>query len=568
MHLPLGEISQVLLFDIGVIVLLAAVLSYVFRALKQPGMIAYVLTGIVLGPFGLSLITNQNEIMALSELGVAFLLFMAGIELDFSKLGKIGKVVFLTSVVQIGTVFLSGFLIGKFLNFQGIEPYYIGLAVAFSSTMVVVKILSDKKKINALRGRLSIGVLLIQDIVIILVLSSLSKIGISASSKALVQTAINGLGLIAIAIVSGKYVLPRVLHYSAGNRELFFLVSVATAFFFIGIASVLGFSIAIGGFIGGLSLASYPYNTEIRNEILPLRNFFLVIFFASLGMQINLVVLRSAIVPLTLLFGVLFVVKPIIIMGVLSYFGYGSKTPVLVGFGLAQGSEFVFILADQGMKLGHIGTEIYTMLISLILISIAVTPYLHRIANKLADHISRKHPRGLISSHRIKNASDAEKKMKDHIVILGCDKTGGEILEEAVDHDVIVVDHNPEVLDRCLRYGYSCVYGEADSEEMLERVSVKDAKMLVSTIPDFETNSWLLSKVKEMNKDIKFITRAHKRREALEMYLSGADLVVLPERIAGEKMSEIVRKVKQGRENEVKKERYCDIEELNRELGE
>lgn len=566
--MPIAEITQyALLYNIGLIVIVSTVLFYIFRVFKQPSITAYIISGIMLGPFGFSLITNQQEIMVLSELGVAFLLFMVGVELDFSKLGKVSKVCLIAAILQSSIGFFTGYGISKFLNYSGLEPYYLGLAVAFSSTMVVVKILSDKKKLNALRGRISIGILLIQDIVIILALSLLSKTGITFSSEIMIQTLINGLGLVAISVVLGKFILPHILKYSADNRELFFLVCVATAFLFISLSSFLGFSIAIGGFIGGLALATYPFNVEIRNEILPLRDFFTVIFFTSLGMQVNFSFLVNLLFPFLLFLVVLVILKPIVISIILGSLGYGSKIPILVGLGLAQGSEFVFVLADQGMKLGHITPETYTLIISLILVSIAGTPYLHKFGIRLGDYFSRRFPTGFLSRHKVKDIEEMEERLKDHIILLGCDRSGGEVLKEISDHDVVVVDHNPEIIDKVQKQNYLSVYGEADSKEILERVDVKDAKMVVSTIPDFESNEWLIRKVKKINKDIIFITKANRKIEALNLYKVGADLVVLPERIAGGKISQEIKKFRKGKLKEIEKEKMKDIEELKKELS-
>lgn len=557
-----------LLFDIGIIVILAAALSYIFRLLRQPSIIAYVMTGIILGPFGLSLITNQGDILTLSELGIAFLLFMAGIELDISKLREVGKVATVTASMQMAITFAVGYWISMSFNYGGLEAFYLGLAVAFSSTMAVVKILSDKRKIDALRGRISIGILLMQDIVIILALSFMSKLGITMSAEILAQTAMNGLGLIAIAVVLGKFVLPPVLKSSATNRELFFLVSVATAFFFIGLSSFLGFSIAIGGFIGGLALATYPFNVEIRNKIIPLRDFFTVIFFSSLGMQLNLALMGNLVTPFLLFMLVLILLKPIIITTVLSFMGYGSKIPILVGLGLAQGSEFVFVLADKGMKMGHISDGTYSLIISLVLLSIMVTPYLHRLASKLADIIASRYPQGFISSEKVKHIEKMEDELEDHIVLLGADRAGMEVLREVSEHGhaAVVVDHNPEVVEEVKDMGHNAIYGEVDSKEILKRVNVKDARMVVSTIPGFETNQWLVKEVKRINENVVFICKTRDKRDALNLYRTGADLVILPEQMTGDRMAKEVERVEHGDMDLVKEIRNEKMKEINEEM--
>ncbi|RLJ01531.1 MAG: hypothetical protein DRP11_04245, partial [Candidatus Aenigmatarchaeota archaeon] len=428
-----------LIIDMGLVIIIGTVLAILAKAMKQPPMIAYIVAGILLGPFGLSLISSQHEISVLSELGVAFLLFIAGVELDVGKMKKVGKVAMITGILQVTITLLIGFSVSEFLGFNFMESIYIGLVVAFSSTMVVVKHLSETYRLNSLQGRISIGILLLQDIAVILALSLLGNLENFMSWPVFSRIIINGLGLVSIAVVMSKFIFPTVLRYSANSKETLFLVSVSTCFFFIGISYYLGFSVAIGGFIGGLALASYPYNIEIASKIMPLRDFFTVIFFATLGMQIDLMVMGTNLMVIGALLLILLIVKPLIIILILSSMGYGSRVPILTGLGLSQASEFSFVLARDGLLLDRITPATYSIIITLTVFTMALTPYMDKIGKRISKTLSRRFPNGfLIFKHTVKDLDLLEgEELKNHVVLLGCHETGREILDKFHDKEFI-----------------------------------------------------------------------------------------------------------------------------------
>ena len=284
-------------FDIGIIVIVSTVFAYAARLLKQPLIPAYVIAGIVLGPY-LGFITNTEVINNLSEIGIAFLLFIVGLEIDVRKLKDVGLVASLGGVLQIAAVFALAFAASVLMGFFALESAYLGLIIAFSSTMVVVKLLSDKKELDTLHGRIVIGILLLQDIFAIFALSILSQGAFSYYSFAL--SLFKGIAVILASLFAGKYIFPPLFRFAASSQELLFIASVGVAFLFSIVVNSIGFSIAVGAFIAGIAL-NVPYNIEIIGKIKPLRDFFSVLFFVSLGMQLSLPALGSILKPLLVL---------------------------------------------------------------------------------------------------------------------------------------------------------------------------------------------------------------------------------------------------------------------------
>lgn len=514
-----------LVFYIGLIIILGTILGYVARALRQPTILAYFLTGIIFGPFGLGILTNQEEILALSELGIAFLLFIVGLDLNIGKLKKIGGPVLAISALQMVITFVAGGVMSHFLGFSLIESFYLGLTVAFSSTLVVVKHLSDRKKVTSLAGRWSIGILIMQDIFAVLILSLLPNLGLgSLPQDRLLTIFVSGVGLISTAIVMNRFIFPTILKYSAKTRELFFLTSISTAFLFISLSYYLDFSIAVGGFLAGIALASYPYNVGIESEVRPLRDFFLVIFFTSLGMQVNPLLVGPYLKLLAIMALLVLVLKPLTLIWGLRLFGYKKRIPIFVGMSLAQASEFSFVIAQEGLSIGHISAELASVITLFALFTMVVSPYIFALSTKIADKVSR-----------AKEEVEEQEQLKDHVIILGCHKAGKYVIEN-LNSPFVCVDHDPDIIENLKDNGYGCVYGEADNEDVLEAVGVNHAKLLISALPDLETNMFVVRTVKAMNPNLKVISRSYTLPEALELYKEGADFVVIPMRLTGDKM--------------------------------
>ncbi|RLI95862.1 MAG: hypothetical protein DRO99_05280 [Candidatus Aenigmatarchaeota archaeon] len=544
-----------LLLDIGILIIIATFFAFLARILRQPLLVAYVLSRIFIGPMGMGIITSPEEIQVLAEFGIAFLLFTVGLEIDFKRLRSVGSASLLGGIIQMGITFLLGLGIGMLAGFETITSVYLGLLLAFSSTMIVAKLLVDKNEIKTLHGRIMMGVLLIQDLIVILILPVLGNIGMGFSFEAFSVIIVKGLGLFSIAVVLNRYVMKKLLDYSAKSHEILFLTAIAVCFAFIAISYFLGFSIAIGAFIGGIALAEFPYNLEIFGEMHSLRDFFSVIFFASLGMQLNLTVMINIMPLLLSLLIITIILKPFILSLIYLALGYGGRTSSIIGLGMGQASEFSFILAAQGLALGQISQDIYSVMVSVVVFSMIITPYFMRFRNSIYNLFSRpkiKLFERIGAPHHVKKLEKPPKKeLRNHVVVFGCDVMGGKIVDYLREKGkpFIIAEHNPEVIKELSSKGIYTIYGDADNEDLLRESGLYKARLCIVTIPDIEVAGFVIGKARRFNPDIKIYARAHSEDEAEALYRAGADFVVVPDFVSG---GTLVRKIEHfftGRKN-------------------
>lgn len=532
------------LYDLGLILIVSTFLAYFSRALKQPMLVAYFLAGVIIGPFGLGFIQATEVINTLAQVGIAFLLFTVGLELDFKKLRSVGYTSLLGAGIQVVLSFLLGFGLGTGFGFSPLVSVYTGLLFAFSSTMIVAKLLVDRSEVETLHGRTMLAILVIQDLIIIVTLPFLSNLEAIFSMEILGRILINALGLFSFAVVLNRFVFKRLLKYAARSKELLFFTSVSICFLFIGLARTLHFSIAIGAFIAGISMANFPYNMEIETEVRSLRDFFSILFFATLGMQFNPSVIQHLFWPFIISLLLIIVAKPVILALTYLFLGYGGRESSIVGLGMGQSSEFAFIMAAQGVALGHLSTDLYSFLVSLVVISMLTTPYLMRVRNQLYELFSGikifdLHKR--FESHYLETIErEPEERLKDHIVVIGGGVGGKRIINYLLTKkkDFVVIDSNPEVVEDLSEQEIHCIYGDASHEEILQRAGVFRAKMVALSIPDVPSSVYVTKKIKGYNSKIKVFARAHTRADADDLHQAGADYIVIPELASGD---EIIR---------------------------
>jgi CPA2 family monovalent cation:H+ antiporter-2 len=541
-----------LLLDIGLLILIATLLAYLARLLRQPLLVAYVAAGVLIGPMGLGVITSPEEINTLAELGVAFLLFTVGLEIDFKRLRSVGAASLVGGSIQMAASFLIGFGIAALAGLEPLVGVYVGLLMAFSSTMIVAKLLVDRNEIKTLHGRIMMGVLLVQDIIVILILPILGNIGMTFSPDVIAIIIVKGMGLFSIAVVLNRYAFKRLLDYAARSHEILFLTAIAICFAFIGLAYSLGFSIAIGAFIGGIALAEFPYNLEIFGEMHSLRDFFSVIFFTSLGMQLDMGVISGMLPLFVVLLAVTILIKPLILSLTYLFMGYGGRTSSVIGLGMGQASEFSFILAVQGLALGHFGgpemsRAIYSVMVSIVVLSMVITPYFMNARNGIHSFFSGRFrlpfTDHLGTPRRVKRLEKKPKSdLRNHIIVFGCDMMGGKVVDYLSEkrRRFIVAEHNPEAIKELSEKGIYTIYGDADNEDLLSASGLYKARLAIVTVPDPEISGFVIGKAKRFNPGIKIFARAHSEDEAEALYRAGADFVVVPDFVSG---GTLVRKI-------------------------
>ena len=550
-----------ILYEIGIIIIIATILAFFVRFFKQPLIPAYILTGILIGPLVLGLIKDPVLIQALSQIGVAFLIFTAGLEIKFKKLREVGKTVSIGGTIQIIILFTLAFFISSLLGFAGKAPFYIGLVVAFSSTMIVVTLLVEKREINSLHGRIIIGLLLVEDIAAIIALTILSS-DFTAGS---ILTVLLKTGVFAIvAVILSRAVNP-VFRSAANNPELLLLVSISFLFLFAIGSFISDLSLIIGAFFAGVALANSDFKTEIQGKITPLREFFAVIFFVALGMQLNLISPKFLALFFVLLIFVL-IFKPLIIMFIVRISGYKKRTSFLVGNALAHISEFSLIIATIGLTLGHIDSGLFSTLVLLTILTMSTTPYFITYEKKLEKELNW--PLKIMDSFHSKS-EELEYHGRDgkKMIIFGCHRMGSLFLKEFEKkvNEIFVVDYNPEIIKSLMDKKVPCIYGDFMNDEVFEKADIKNIEIVISTIPDFEDNLLLIRKIKRRNSRAKIIVSASRISEAMDLYKTGADYVILPKVIGGQKGTDIIKNFKKDKINfkEIKKEHLDYLKSLH-----
>ncbi|MBW2992540.1 cation:proton antiporter, partial [Candidatus Woesearchaeota archaeon] len=519
---------QAIFYDIGIIIIIATIGGFIARLIKQPLIPFYIAAGLIIGPV-LQLITHTEIILPLSEIGIAFLLFIVGLEIDFKKLNNVAWISSLGTVIRDFLLFSLAFLIANSIGFIGREAVYIGFIVAFSSTMVVLKILSDQRKLGTLHGRIMIGMLLMEDIMAIFALSILTTIN-DFSLWFLFRSVLIAFTALGAALLVGKFMFPTLFRFAAKSHELLFLASTTMLFLFAILFNYLGFSIAIGAFIAGVALANLPYNIEIISKVKSLRDFFATIFFVSLGMQLVIGEIRAMILPILIFTLFVLLIKPLITMIIVTFFGYKKKPAYQVSASMAQMSEFSLIIVAQGLILGHISNSILTIAIIIAMVTISVTSYLMNFEEKIYSRIGERLSffERVMKSHG-KDLEYVPEDKKFEVILCGYSRIGYSILKKLhqLKKELLIIDYNPEVIRDLIKSRRSCIYGDVGDTEIWERIDLSKVSLVVSTVPEFKDSLLIIKKVKEKNKKAVIYVSANEIDEALTLYDQGADYVIL-----------------------------------------
>lgn len=508
---------------------------------------------------------DHHLIETLSEIGIAFLLFIVGLELDFKKLKNIGLISSAGGLLQFTFLFGIGYFISVALQiFTTLEAVYIGIMLAFSSTMIVVKVLSDKHELNTLHGNIMVGLLLMQDLIAIISISVLATLDNFVFSSFLIKL-VEGLGILAIGIFLSQTLLSKLFRFAARSQDLLFILALSVCFGFSLLYELIGFSIAIGAFIAGILIGSMPYSLDIVSKIKPLRDFFAILFFVSLGMNFIAVDVSSIIVPVIVLLMFVLVLKPIITFVLVGLFGYAKRTAFTVGITFAQISEFGLIIVTLGLNLGHISQEIFSITEILAIITITLTSYIDKYREKLYSWA-----KPLLRIFDLNPNNKMEFVPVSHsykTVLCGFDRMGYSIAKSFLDdlHDFVIVDFNPEIIKNLMKKKIPCIYGDFSSEEIIERIDFEKSELVISTVPDKEANLKLLRAVKKENLNCLVFLTSDTVHDSLELYRAGADYVLIPKFLGGEYATEIIHDVKEDFRALIKL-RFDHIQELKHRL--
>ena len=528
-------IGEHMFYETALILAASAALGGMALWLRQPLIVAFIVVGIMVGPSGLDLAGVDQRIELLAEIGIAVLLFVVGLKLDLHLIRTMGPVALATGLGQVAFTSIFGYLIAIALGFSVIGSLYIAVALTFSSTIIIVKLLSDKREIDSLHGRIAIGFLIVQDIAVILAMIGLTALGAEQDSGHLLKDGlivlVKGMGLLATVALLMRFVLPKLLPAMARTQELLVLFSIAWAVLFAAGGDMLGFSKEVGAFLAGVSLASTHFREMIALRLTSLRDFLLLFFFIGLGAQLDLSLLGAQIVP-ALIFSVFVLVgNPIIVMIIMGFMGYRKRTGFLAGLTVAQISEFSLILATLGVTLGHIDREALGLITLVGLITIGLSTYLilysQPIYARLAPFLGifeRRHP------HREIQHLENQPKNTADIILLGLGRYGRQIAENLVrrDKQILAFDFDPQVVGTFDKAAFTVHYGDAEDPELLDNLPLEPARWVINAVPGEKTNLAIIEGLKQRHYKGKVVLTAHNQEQADLYHKAGAHKVLWP----------------------------------------
>jgi Kef-type K+ transport system membrane component KefB len=527
--------------EISLVIAFATLVSILMRKLKQPLIIGHILSGILLGPAIFGIIKSNETIELLGSFGIALLLFLVGLGLNPRIIKEVGKVSVLTGLGQIIFTTLAGVGVSLLFGYELIPSLYIAVALTFSSTIIILKLLTDKREHNKLYGKISIGFLLVQDVVatIALVIASASG-GDNISAGSIGLLILKGLLLVLATIAAAQFIIKPLSNFLSRTQELLFLFAIAWGF---GIATLFyefGFSLEVGALVAGVTLASMNYAQEIASRLRPLRDFFIVVFFIALGAKLNFSGIGDTILQTIGFSALVLIGNPLIVMGIMGILGYTKKTGFKAGLAVAQISEFSLIFILLGFKNGQISEEVVSLVTIVGIITIAASSYMI----SYSDGLFRFFEKYLSVFERKKVKSEKEVRGGFDAVLVGYRRGGSEYTKvlSNMTKKYTVIDYDPEAIEELDRRQIPYVYGDATDPELLDEIDLTHAKLIILHISDHSSNRSLVEYISQNNNKTVIICHADSAHEAAELYGLGASYVMLPHFLGSEKMSTFIKR--------------------------
>lgn len=526
--------------QLSFVIVLGAVVSVVMRVLRQPLILGYILTGVLVGPTVLNLL-RLDTFDSFANIGITLLLFIIGLGMNVSVIRRLGSTVFLATTVELLTVGSVGFVVASLLGFTRTEAIISGLCLFFSSTIIIVKILTDKKEQNRLHGQIAIGIILLDDIVATLALLFITAgKNHTAGLGQLGTLVLQGALLATFMILMSNILLPRIVRFVANSQEMLFLFAIGWGFGVASLFEIAGFSIEIGALFAGVSLAGLPYAQEIEARLKPLRDFFVVLFFIVLGKSLTLSGMGEALLPALALAAVVIILKPATIVATLGAMGYSKRVSFMAGIHLSQISEFSIVLAVLTVNSGLADKQLATVITLVAIITIASSSYLTHYDNGLF----RVFDRWRLALFERVGTTERRRAPGYQLVLIGYNRGGQEFIKtfQALHKRYVVIDYDPAVADLLQERHIPNLYGDATDTELLDEIGIHTAKLIISTVSDFETNSQLVRHLNVLNPEVVIVCNANSYEEALQLYELGCSYVIIPHHASSDHLNSLIQR--------------------------
>jgi len=526
---------------LSLIIVVGAAVALLMRLIGQPLIIGHILTGIIVGPAVFHIAKSPDTLALFSDLGIALLLFIIGLGLNPRVIKEVGRTASIVGGSQVAVITILGYFVSKGFGLNNRASLFLGFSLAISSTIIILKLISDKKEQGRLYGKIAVSVSLVQDIIAIaLVVLTSAGNNQSVVLSSLFSLLAKALILGGIIYLISSRVLPKFHHLIAESQEFLFLFAIAWGLGSAALFQKIGLSTEIGALLAGICLAPLPSAQEISARLRPLRDFFLIVFFIALGSNLTLSSIGSKVGLIIAGVFIAAVLKPIVAMSVMGFLGYTKRTSFKASLALAQVSEFSIVLILIAQSKGLLARDVVSAIVLMTLISIAASTYMIIFSDRLFNFFEKY--LGLFE--RRKTHSEQRPEASYELVLFGYQRGGHEFINlfKKLKKKYVVVDYDPEVIDVIEQRKLNYLYGDATDVELLEEAGVDHAKLIVSTIPDYQTNLVLLSYIKAKNHDAIVVIHADDPYEAAKLYEAGASYVILPHYIGSEKISEFIAK--------------------------
>lgn len=543
--------------EIAALLVMAAVIGFLGIILRQPLIVSFIAVGLIAGPSALNVVHSDEQISLLSELGIAVLLFLVGIKLDVKLIRSLGAVSLLTGLGQVAFTSIFGYLIGLMLGLGHVTSLYIAVALTFSSTIIIVKLLSDKREIDSLHGQIALGFLIVQDLVVVLAMIVLSAIGIGAATEggghgggSVTTVLTSGLAMVALVILFVRYVANPLTERLARAPELLVIFAIAMAAMFAAFGDIVGLGKEVGGLLAGVALASTPYRETIAARLAPLRDFLLLFFFIALGSALDLSLLGAHVAGAVVFSLFVLIGNPMIVLAIMGAMGYRKRTGFLAGLTVAQISEFSLIFIAMGVSLGHVREDALGLVTMVGLVTIAASTYmityshqLYALFEPLLGLFERK------GTPREPSEAGAHHDDPYEVIVFGLGRFGTAIGMRLKKRGIRVlgVDFNPLAVRRWRDLGLDTEFGDATDPEFVAELPLTRADWIVSTVPIHptglsheDTRTTLIQLTRTSGFRGRVAVASHHPKDTETLFASGANLVLEPFQDAADRAVELL----------------------------
>lgn len=550
----LDVVATSVFYQVAALLVLAALVGLAGTFLRQPLIVSFIAVGVIAGPSVSGITLAHEPIDLLAELGIAVLLFLVGLKLDVKLVRALGLVALTAGLGQIAFTAIVGYLLSLQLGLNGTESLYIAIALAFSSTIIVVKLLSDRREIDSLHGRIALGILVVQDLVVVLAMIALSAVGVGGEEGATFGDVglivLYGLAMLAVVGVFMRYLADPLVQRLATTPELLVCFAIGWAALLAAIGDYVGFSKELGGLLAGVSLASTSFREAIAARLAPLRDFLLLFFFVALGAQIDLSMIGEQIVPALALSAFVLIGKPLVVLTIAGVMGYRKRTGFLAGLTLSQISEFSLIFMAMGVSLGQVEADILGLVTLVGLLTIALSTYGitygHQLYKLLEGPLRLFERRG---TPRERDAAQTSPTGGYDTIVFGLGRFGGAIGRrlEARGRRVLGIDFNPAAVRLWRQEGFSAAYGDASDPEFIAHLPLDGVRWVVTSVPELvagvthdDTRLALMHALRARNFKGRVAVTCHRPADCDWLRRSGADLVLLPFQDAADQAAELL----------------------------